>query len=42
MKGWSDPDGTFHQRVVDVAGKRDSGARVDPATCKTEGPGAGA
>ena len=39
VKGWSDPDGTFHQQVVDVAGRRDNGASVDPETCETTGPG---
>ena len=39
VKGWSDPDGTFHQRVVDVAGKKDNGATVDTGTCEVSGPG---
>ncbi len=39
VKGWSDPDGTFHQQVVDVAGHRDNGATVDPASCEPSGPG---
>jgi hypothetical protein len=39
VKGWADPDGTFHQQVVDVAGKRDNGASVDPQTCEPKGPG---
>ena len=39
VKGWSDPDGTFHQRVVDVVGRRDNGASVDTATCRVAGPG---
>lgn len=39
VKGWADPDGTFHQRVVDVVGRRDNGASVDPSTCETSGPG---
>ncbi len=39
VKGWSDPDGTFHQKVVDIAGQRDNGARVDQNTCRPEGPG---
>jgi hypothetical protein len=39
VKGWSDPDGTFHQQVVDVVGKKDNGASVDAKTCQTRGPG---
>jgi len=39
VKGWSEPDGTFHQEVVDVAGSRDNGASVDMATCEPKGPG---
>ncbi len=39
VKGWADPDGTFHQRVVDVAGRKDNGARVDTKTCEVSGPG---
>jgi len=39
VKGWADADGTFHQRVVDVVGRRDNGATVDPATCEAKGPG---
>jgi hypothetical protein len=39
VKGWADADGTFHQEVVDVAGRRDNGATVDPATCEPTGPG---
>jgi len=39
VKGWSDPDGTFHQQVVDVAGKKDNGASVDTQTCAVSGPG---
>lgn len=39
VKGWADADGTFHQAVVDVAGRRDNGASVDPETCEPKGPG---
>ena len=39
VKGWSDPDGTFHQRVVDVVGRRGNGASVDTKTCEVSGPG---
>ena len=39
VKGWSDPDGTFHQQVVDVVGDRDNGASVDTRTCQPSGPG---
>ena len=39
VKGWSDKDGTFHQQVVDVAGSKDNGARVDTKTCEVSGPG---
>jgi len=40
IKGWSDPDGTFHQEVVDVAGNKNNGADVDLATCELRGKGA--
>ena len=40
IKGWSDPDGTFHQEVVDVAGNKNNGADVDLATCEPRGKGA--
>ena len=33
------PDGTFHQQVVDVIGKRDNGSSVDLNTCEVSGPG---
>ncbi|MBJ22609.1 MAG: hypothetical protein CL933_24635 [Deltaproteobacteria bacterium] len=39
VKGWADPDGTFHQQVVDVAGSKENGASVDPKTCEVSGPG---
>ena len=39
VKGWSDPDGTFHQEVVDVAGNAQNGASVDTKTCEPKGPG---
>jgi hypothetical protein len=39
VKGWSDDDGTFHQKVVDVVGNKNNGARVDTATCEVSGPG---
>ncbi|MCR9094852.1 MAG: DUF3604 domain-containing protein [bacterium] len=39
VKGWADPDGTFHQQVVDVAGRKDNGASVDTKTCEVSGPG---
>jgi hypothetical protein len=39
VKGWSDTDGNVHQKVYDVAGSADNGARVDPATCTPTGPG---
>jgi hypothetical protein len=38
IKGWVDDEGGMHQQVVDVAGG-ENGARVDPATCRPEGPG---
>ena len=41
VKGWVGDDGSFHQRVFDVAGDADAGADVDPATCEPRGPGAG-
>jgi hypothetical protein len=40
VKGWADPDGTFHQQVVDVAGSKSNGAGVDIDTCQTTGVGA--
>ncbi len=40
IKGWSDPDGTFHQQVIDVAGSRDNGASVDAKSCEPRGAGA--
>jgi len=39
VKGWADADGTFHQRVVDVAGNKTNGASVDTKTCEVSGPG---
>ena len=42
VKGWTDPDGLFHQAVYDVAGSAHNGADVDPATCEPRGPGADA
>ncbi|MCA9504845.1 MAG: DUF3604 domain-containing protein [Spirochaetaceae bacterium] len=39
VKGWADADGTFHQQVVDVAGRADAGAGVDADTCEPTGPG---
>jgi len=39
VKGWSDPDGTFHQQLVDVVGNKDNGASVDTKTCQVAGPG---
>jgi hypothetical protein len=39
VKGWADADGNFHQQVVDIAGGRDNGAIVDPASCEVSGPG---
>jgi len=40
VKVWVGEDGTFHQRVHDVAGDPDNGAGVDEATCQPHGPGA--
>ncbi len=39
VKGWADPDGRIHQRVIDVAGGANE-ANVDPASCAPSGPGA--
>lgn len=39
VKGWSDPDGTFHQQITDVVGERKSGASVNTKTCAVSGPG---
>ena len=38
VKGWADPDGTFHQQVIDVAGEKAPG-EVDTKTCKPAAPG---
>jgi hypothetical protein len=40
VKGWLDAGGVSHERVFDVAGDRDNGAAVDPATCTPTGAGA--
>jgi hypothetical protein len=40
VKGWVE-GGEVQERVYDVAGTAESGASVDPATCRTTGPGAG-
>jgi hypothetical protein len=40
IKGWVDPAGRFHQRIVDVAGVPEAGADVDLDTCAPRGPGA--
>lgn len=43
VKGWADPDGNFHQRVIDIAGSPDNGASVDLDTCAQQaGTGADA
>lgn len=39
IKVWVGDDGAFHQKVHDVAGTRDNGARVSLSTCETTGPG---
>jgi hypothetical protein len=39
IKGWVGADGDHHQRVYDVAGRADNGARVDLATCEPMGEG---
>lgn len=39
IKVWADAEGTFHQKVYDVAGS-ETVADVDPATCAPRGPGA--
>jgi hypothetical protein len=41
VKGWADPEGRIHQRVIDVAGGAND-ATVDPTTCAPSGPGADA
>ena len=41
VKGWLGKDGKPHSRVVDVAGDRDNGARVDTDSCEASGPGSG-
>ncbi|MCR9095329.1 MAG: DUF3604 domain-containing protein [bacterium] len=38
VKGWMDADGTFHQKVIDVAGGEND-ATVDEATCQPRGDG---
>jgi hypothetical protein len=40
IKGWLDEDGVTHEEVHDIAGETIGLASVDPATCKTSGPGA--
>jgi hypothetical protein len=40
VKAWVSDDGTFQQRVHDVAGDPDAAAGVDPQTCAPHGPGA--
>ena len=39
IKGWVGADGTTHERVVDVAGRADETAGVDPDTCAPLGTG---
>ena len=39
VKGWTDARGRTHERVYDVAGKANTGADVDPATCAPRGKG---
>jgi hypothetical protein len=39
IKGWADDAGNHQQRVFDVAGDGDNGARVDPSTCAPQGEG---
>ncbi len=39
VKGWVDEHGQSMERVVDIAGSADNGARVDTATCETSGNG---
>lgn len=39
IKGWVGKDGTFEQRVYDVAGDPNNGASVDINTCQTRGSG---
>lgn len=39
IKGWADREGNFVQQVVDIAGRADNGAAVDPLTCAPQGPG---
>jgi len=40
VKGWVDASGETHEKVFEVAGNARNGARVDPHTCATSGPGA--
>ncbi len=39
IKGWVDASGQVHERVYDVAGDPNNGARVDPSTCNPVGDG---
>ena len=39
IKGWLDESGVTQERVFDVAGSRDNGARVDPDSCAPTGSG---
>ncbi len=42
VKGWVDAAGKTHEKVVDVAGDRNNGATIDPATCEPVGTGSSA
>ena len=39
IKGWLDPEGRPKEKVLDVAGRADNGAGVDPDTCAPTGRG---
>jgi hypothetical protein len=39
VKGWLDSEGQAQEKVLDVAGRADNGASVDPETCAPKGKG---
>lgn len=39
IKGWVDAEGTTHERVYEIAGKKDNGASVDESSCEPTGHG---
>lgn len=39
VKGWVDAEGASHEKVIDIAGRANNGADVDPASCQPRGTG---